>query len=359
MKPIPQRQTLVTQAAEYLRDALRHGEWTDFLPGSRALCDRLQISGYTLHQALMILQSEKLISIAHGRRIKVLRKKPPRATARTSSRMVVALTTQSLEEMTSPYCFVKLQHSLQMAGFELLVHSDPRLRWQNSPRRLEKLIRDIPAACWVLFSVNADVQRWFMERKVSAIISGTRHSGICLPAVESDISNLCHAAVDSFVSKGHTRLAYLAFKSETAGDQAMERDFVKSFSARCGSDGYAKIFHHNCTVDGICSTMAALWAAPNRPTGILVKAPGHTATAVSYLLSNGVKLPRDVSIISVDHTRFHREIVPSIAGFEFNKKMNAELLARKVETLARTGTLPAYTIKVPAKFIPGDTFGPI
>src|ERR1700678_847804 len=69
---VPQRASLAAQVVDILRHEISRGKWVGYLPGERSLSDSLQISRSTLHEALLILQREGWIKLAHGRRTRIL-----------------------------------------------------------------------------------------------------------------------------------------------------------------------------------------------------------------------------------------------------------------------------------------------
>lgn len=345
------------QTANCLREALQKGEWCDYLPGGRALCGRLQVSRYTLQLALLVLQKEGLVQIAHGRRVRIAVRAPV-AARRVHAHIVGAITTASLEEMEAStlYLLARLQSHLHAAGFELLLHVDPRLRWQRPSRCLEELIGQTRAACWVLCSVEAATQRWFMDRGIAAMVSGTLHPGIRLPAVSADYGAVCRHAAGQFLNRGHRRVVFLAPKSEIAGDLAGERGFLEAFTQTLPAP--ALVRHHDRTVGGIRAVLDSVLNVPDRPTGILVADPGHALTVVGHLIKRGLRLPEDISVISRDFAPFLGELVPRVACYRMKIERGAERLSRRVVELAKTGTLPIRTNWIVGNFCGGDTLGP-
>jgi DNA-binding GntR family transcriptional regulator len=55
---LPRRTSLVAQVADILRRRLETGEWKERLPGEHSICEQLQVSRFTLRQALAILARE-------------------------------------------------------------------------------------------------------------------------------------------------------------------------------------------------------------------------------------------------------------------------------------------------------------
>src|SRR5689334_10513541 len=63
---IPQRHSLVGQTVACLHAAIAAGQWREWLPAERTLCDMLQVSRSTLRRALAELQRDGAIRAEHG-----------------------------------------------------------------------------------------------------------------------------------------------------------------------------------------------------------------------------------------------------------------------------------------------------
>jgi len=77
----PQRQTLIKQTVDALREGMDSGIWKNALPGERELCRRFQVSRPTLRAALEIVQREGLIAVQQGKRSVILKRRRPRLRA--------------------------------------------------------------------------------------------------------------------------------------------------------------------------------------------------------------------------------------------------------------------------------------
>lgn len=360
MNAIPQRQSLVIQTADYLREAMERGEWREILPGHRTLCAQLQVSSYTLNLALHALKNEGLLEIAQGRRIRIIRRRR-RPSKRVPPRTVVALTTRQLEELEPRihYFLTKIQHHLQVSGFEFRLHIDPRLQWQHLPRQLEALVAKQPVACWILMSVNSFTQHWFMSRGLPAILSGTPDSDVRLPAFALDTAGLCRDAAKRFLSLGHRHVALLTFDSSTVGDKIGEQVFLQTIREEGGSRIRVDTIHHDRTVDGICNAVDSVLSSRDRATGILSAGARHSLTVVGHLQRRGIQLPGEMSVVARDYSSFLYDSVPSISGYEMEEKLLAESFPKMVVTLAQSKVLPCQTKWIDWRFVRGDTLGPV
>ncbi|HEY5505823.1 MAG TPA: substrate-binding domain-containing protein, partial [Sedimentisphaerales bacterium] len=99
-----------------------------------------------------------------------------------------------------------------------------------------------------------------------------------------------------------------------------------------------------------------LMARPHPPTAFLVSRAQYFLTAVTRLLSSGVKVPGDVALISRDNDIPLEAIVPSVARYSQKPKTFAATASRLVMEIIRgTGKIAEH--KIMPNFIHGQTLG--
>ena len=357
MKKLPQRLSLVSQAADILREQLAAGLWGGFLPGERVLCARLQVSRPTLRAALDTLRREGWLEVLQGRRRRI---RPPERGRRAVPRStrVGLLTPVPLHRMPpfTMFWVDELRERLGDEGFELTLHVSHAPGLAQPERWLQRLTSEAPSAAWVLFRSSEPIQQWFDARGLSAVIIGSRFPGIGLPSVDVDYRAACRHAAGVFLSRGRRRLALLLPEGGGAGDQASEAGFLEGCRG-AGRDAVATIVRHDESVAGICRRLDGLLAAAEPVTGLLVARSAHALTALSHFQRRGVRLPHDVSLISRDDDAFLDVVVPSVARYTCDAAAFARRVSRIVLQLARTGSAPArQTLMMPA-FVKGETAG--
>jgi DNA-binding LacI/PurR family transcriptional regulator len=355
-----QRTSLIVKAVGALREGISEQEWTGFLPAERKLSEALQISRSTLQKALLVLQRESWIELSHGRRTRILRG-PRRPARRPAARVIRALVSVSAFPIEPQRFFLvsHLQHLLQREGILLDVHFDSRFRAQSMNGRLESLLRQGKAACWLLFSVGQEVQRWFMERRVPCLVSGYTYDGIQLPSIHLDHEAVCRHAAGKFLGAGHRRVVWLTPSRGLAGELISKKAFVEAVRNSPHSDAIVQVVYHNDTYRGVQAALCLLLEGKERPTAILANDPLPSMLVVDHLLRCGMRVPEDVAVISRRHEEFLSWHVPSIASYEHDTKLYARRLAQLAIALERNGCLPLQATKILPSFHPGDSFVPV
>ena len=359
---IPTRRSLVVQTADILRQEIARGLWRDVLPGQRPLCDLLRVSRTTLEPALAVLQRQGIIRISHGRRTRIVSKRKLAQRSSASMRVVALIhgPIYALSQSTL-YTLTQLQHRLQTAGFVLDIRFDARLssNARDTPKRLAGLVCETPAACWILFSMNHAVQRWFMDRRLPTILFGTAHADVRLPSLDTHNEAVFRHAAGRFLAAGHRRVALLMPRFDLAGDLEGERGFLAVFEAGAYSGAEGLVVHYDGTTEGVRAALGPLLVATPPVTGLLVADPRIVLSVMGHLQASGKSIPRDVSILTTEYDEFLDYHVPSVASYRHALTTFAARLSRQVLTLAETGYLPARATRLMAEFQPGASFGPV
>ncbi len=352
---IPQRASLVDNTANSLRAAIQAGRWRDHLPAERDLCLILQLSRSTLRKALDILRSEGLIEVSRSRNSRIVSGNGPSAARSNIVGFLVEAPAWEVSRLVS-FARVELEQHMHRAGFETRVISDLRFLMQGGTSRLEEIVRQTNAICWVLFYSNREQQRWFAERGLPAFVVGHRHENVKLPCIDVDFKAVCRHAAGQLLSLGHRRLALLLPRTPDAGLLAREQGFMEAVSAR---DGVTyTILRHDRTSAGISRVLRSAFGRSPHPTALIVSDAWHSLSAVSHLIYSGINVPKQVSVIATDFDLILKANIPEIATYRFAQRAYSASLGRLVIRLAKTGVLPEKPHWFFPRFSKGQTVAP-
>ncbi len=353
---LPKRLSLSAQAAATIREAIRNGSWEQSVPSERRLCEMFQISRPTVRTALHLLEKEGLIEIRQGRRNRILRGAGQKAVAR--KRTVGILTHVPIAQMPlSTYQRIsEMRAHLADHGFtaEIVVCQARSPRAQR--RKLEDLTRENKIFCWVLLSASRELQAWFSEGSIPALLLGSCHPAIKLPSLDIDYRSVCRHAAGIFLGKGHRRLALVVPNSGVAGDVASEEGFREAVAARAQlDDARAIIVRHNGTAQHIALKLDALFNSDRPPTALLVAKPQHVFIVIIYLLKRGLSVPDTVSLIARDHDNFFANVLPPIAHYTPQEETFAHRLTRLMLQMVNQGYLATEPSLLFPRYFPGGT----
>lgn len=357
---IPKRLSLSAQAAASIRKAVEEGTWEGYLPSERRLCDLFQVSRPTIRTALHLLAKEGLIDIRQGRRNRLLG--GPLENSSQRSRLVGLVTHEPMSHMslTSYQGISEMRAHLAEHGFatEFLVCPPRSPRTQR--RKLEEFVRQNRVFCCVLMSVSKEIQQWFSEHSVPALVLGSCHPDVKLPSLDVDYRSVCRHAAGTFLSKGHRRMALLIPNSAVAGDLASEQGFREGVEQRPESDGArAIIVRHNSTAQNIGLKLDALFNSPNPPTALLVAKPQHVFIVIIYLLKRGLSVPDTISFMARDYDHIFETVSPPIAHYAPGEESLAHRLSRLMLQMVNQGYIsPEPNLIFPKYFAGGTIKGP-
>ncbi len=350
---LPQRVSLVMQTVQSLSESIRSGRWRGQLPGERELCDDLQVSRTTMRAALRDMQQQGLLKVTDRRRRSIHAGSSRDAGAH--HKIVALLVPSALETMHPRTLFVidAIRGHLAQAGFMAAVHVQGPCFSARPARALEKCVREHPADAWVVFGSKEPMQRWFTEHRLPVLVFGSCQPGIDLQSVDADHRAACHHAGGVLWRKGHRHIALILPRNAYGGELDSEQGLRSAVRDMPGA--HLSLLRHDGTSAHVCALLEKAMRAPQPPTAYLVSHAEHALTALTHLMRRGKRIPHDVAIISRDDHSFLHATSPVISHYAINPMLLARRVSLAVRQLVTHGTLPAHTIRLMPKFVPGGT----
>lgn len=353
---LPRQVSLVAQTAQILREGLQAGLWRDHLPGERELCGRFQISRPTVRAALEQLRREGWLSVAQGKRRRILTRR--RRTAGGAQTKVIGLLSPVPLRSLPPFllcCADELRTHLSLEGFELEFHVSQKCFTPCPASALAGLVVRAPAAVWVLFRSASETQRWFVEKMRPCLVVGTCAPTVELPSVDTDYRATARHAAGLMWRRGHRRAALLLPRGAFGGDAETEAGFREVFAASTSEPGRALVLQHDGSVAGVESCVASALRPPHPATAFLVARTVHVLTVTTHLLRRGLRIPQDVAVISRDDDAFLEFVTPAVTRYVISPESFARRLLRPVIQLAQTGFALTKPVRLMPRFVAGET----
>ncbi len=356
MDSIPKHFSLASQMTTSLRESLRAGTWKDFLPGEFELCRRFQVSRSTMRAALIQLQREGWLKNHQGKRREIVRKRVLESVI-APGKLVVMLSPVPLQKMDATTLFWtdSLRDHLAAIGYRLAFQTVLDYQLQRPELALESLVHNLRPAGWVLHWSSTEIQQWFSERGLPCVIVGSRHRHMELSSVDVDHAAICSHAANLLAAKGRRRLALLMPRSGHAGDLESEFGFIEAGKKFKPQGVQTLVAHHDGSVLGICRALDKLLRGTEPALGILVAKTPHVVTAVTHLLRRGVRMPKDVSLISRDDDPLLENFVPSITRYHVDPVLFARKASRLVVDVVRSSGRRRHDSRLMAALVPGET----
>lgn len=353
MTLIPHR-TVASQLAVQLRAELEKNTWRDWLPSERVLSRTLQASRNTVRAALEQLKSDGLIEPVRGLGNRVVGKaKSPSLQDQTKTVGVLIPEPIGRLRPLIALWIDELKDLLIEEGYRLRIHEGRQYFQTNPARALERLIGQHPHSAWVLTLSSEAMQRWFARRGAPCLVAGSTYPGVTLPHYDLDYRAICRHAAGVLLRLGHRRLALLNRESRRAGDVDSERGFLEGLRQSTHTDATAEIAYHRDDVESVARALRSLLDRTNPPTALVVSNSYAYLSTASLLAQRGLRVPRDISLISRDDDPFLASLVPEPARYRvdphsFAKKIVGALL----QMLNRSPAL-----RSPAPLLPKFTAG--
>lgn len=352
--PLPRRRSLVVQTADYIRSAIINGIYRDYLPGENDLSKKLRISRLTLRSALKILEFEGIITAGRGKRRKI--KLPAGKEESLSQKKVTLLSPLPIHQL--PWFVISwidaLRECLYAENYSLEIEHNLSCYKSNPEKSLFELVKHSGSVMWILYRSTVSMQKWFNENHVPCVITGSRHGGVNLPAVDINYKALAHHAVGLLLARGYKDVFLLIEDSGLAGDIETEEGFLSTVNQFSQYQAKARVLHHNGTSEGLCNQLSKILPS-DRPTGLLVANARSALTVLCWLLQKGIQLPSKVGLISRDDDTFLEHTLPIMARYKVTPEAYAQKLAHIVVRQLRGELISASDCKILPHLIKGST----
>jgi DNA-binding LacI/PurR family transcriptional regulator len=361
MTLIPHR-TVASQVAAQLRAEIARGTWRGWLPGERELAQIVQASRNTVRAALEQLKAEGVVETTKGigNRVAAEPRARPANDQPKSVGVIIPEPIGSLRPLIALW-IDELKDLLLAEGGRLRVH-DGRQFYQTNPNRaLERLIDQHRHEAWVLTLSSEAMQRWFARRGLPCLVAGSTFPEVALPHYDLDYRAICRHAAGVLLRLGHRRIALLNRESRRAGDVDSELGFLDGVRSWPTGNASAEIAYHRDDVESVSRALARLIDRRDAPTGLVVSNSYAYLAAASLLAQRGLRIPKDISLISRDDDPFLRSLAPAPARYvvsphAFAKKMLTpilRLLEQETGVRAPAPLLPKFaaggSVAAPAK----------
>ncbi len=351
-----ERVSLVGQVAQTLRGELAGGVWREWLPTERALCEQLRVSRRTLRAALIILKNEGLISSHVGLGNRVRGRAAAAKGRRSAAAPSVGLVMPEPIDVLRPYLTLwidRLKSELFEAGVALRVHTGRHYFRPGGAGALRKLVAQHRHEAWVLALSTKAMQRWFDASGLHAIVAGVREPSVALPSVFVDSGALGRHACGRLLALGHRRLVLFSAADPSPGALAMEQAFRAALAEHPDARGDITRLP-----DAVAETRRAvdrLLRAKPRVTGILCLNPLAGVTVITTLMDRGLRLPRDMSVVTTFGDPFMQFLSPEPTRYKYDPAVYARKIARMALHLVHAEPLSVQLAPIVPTFVPGET----
>src|SRR5665213_1064496 len=359
MEHLRKRSILVHETAATLKEWISTGVLSEMLPGELQLKQRLGIGRDTLRLALKLLTNEGWVApAAKGLQRRVLAKPPlPPKPADQDRLPVTFLSPHRIEHRVTLLEMEDTQIRLAEQGRSLRFLSPDIFHLKHPERQLERLVQVHPSAAWILYITSGPIQRWFAQQGLPAFLYEWPFPGVNLPYVVSDWETAAFHAGLQLIRHGHRIIGIFEYEESRPGQVAEEQGLQRAL-ATAGGAGRLVVFKDDRSPLSVARALDLAFGLKERPTALVFTRATQVLTCYSWLVSKGIRIPTDVSLVALANDLWYSEFYPPLSYYEPNMKVFSRDIAQRVLELANTGSVTRKSIKIPLEHVPGTTIGP-
>lgn len=355
------RQSIIELTAAHVRKGLQEARWEAGLPGVRRLAADLDVSHDSVRAALRLLESEGLLCkppvAGRGRQLTQKSRKQAKTVVRPLRVALLPSDPLSIGSAQSQQLMLRLQTSLEHAGHEAFISTQALSQLDNNLKRLARLVRDTSADAWVVYSASQEMLAWFIEKQIPVIAIGGHTQNLPIACSRSDNTESLGATLDLLVMNQHRRIVLICPLIWRQPDLHHAAKFFLKHLAHHG----LKTSDYNLpnweeTAEGTTRLFESLFKA-TPPTALLIFDPSVVVAALLFLSRQGLRVPEDVSLVSLTEDPVFSKLHPALTHFEWEIEPHLRRITRWVCDLAR-GRADNETKTIQTIFIPGGTIGP-
>ncbi len=341
-----------SQVAAHIRADLIRGRWSEMMPGVDRLAVELGVNRKTVDAALQELEREGLLAGQGPRR---RRRIVPLKGGKTRP-MRVAILVWTPADRSWTYV-VDLQHQLTEAGHVSFHTPKTLLELKMDVGRIAKMVARTKADAWVVVCGSVEVLAWFAQQKTPAFALFGGWRGLPIAAAGPDCEAAVEAGTRSLLKLGHRRIIMLIRRQHRQPIMGqLPKAFLNSLAAYGIPASPYVLPDWEESVPGFQKCLAKLFQV-TPPTGLLVDEPELFAATHHFLATQGLRVPRDVSLIFLGHEPVFEWCVPTVTRMQQDFSQLVWCILRWANNASR-GKRDLRQHAFPAQYIPGGTVAP-
>lgn len=349
--------TITEQTAAHLRRGLSEGRWSGKLPGVVRLAADCKVSTGVVRKALRLLEDEGLLS---GRGLGRSRSIAADAVKTRSRPLRVAILRHDARMEDNPQTSMVLadiSHSLEEAGHDAVYFRKSQVGLKHRLSHLTRLMEETPADAWVVEAGSRPLLEWCSKQTTPCLALYGRADGLPITYYGPEAGQSCGEATRHLIALGHRRIVLIiseARRKPTPGITATS--FLREMDSHGVVTGDYHLPDWQETPEGLYQLLEKLFGT-TPPTALIVDEVTHFFAAMAYCVRRGIRVPEQVSLISLDSAILMGWCHPAIAQIRWDHASIVRSVVRWANSLQK-GKPDHKSIIFPAKFVPGGSTCP-
>ncbi len=352
MKPF-QHLSAVEQLAAHLRAEIRSGGLAGEMPGVARLVRDLGVGTKTVVAALESLKREGVLE-AHGER---RRNRIVAADSRKRTGLRIRILLYE-ENDTHDEHTLELRHRLEERGHHVEFAGKTLTELGFDVNRVARMVQKCGGDAWVIRAGSRPVLEWFAASAVPAFAMFGRQYGIAMASLAIMKSPAVTEALRRLVDLGHHRIVMLAREERRKPTPGlMEQRFMEELERLGIEVGAYNLPDWENDRWGFHRCLDSLFRH-TPPTALLLSESALFFATQQFLVGNGLVVPRDVSLVSLDDHPAFEWFEPEVTRIHTDTRRWVPRVVRWAENVAN-GREDRREMLIRSEFVEGGTIGPV
>lgn len=338
------------QVARHLKLLLRQGRWTGLMPGTGTLAKELpgadpKAVGTALRQ---LVQEGWLEDRGVGRRRKILKQAGARKLFRLgyldyAKDGDVRLEWRMIEKF--------------LTNSEVILEKSPKsmseLKWDVP--QIARMVESMNQDAWIVPAGSKEVLEWFQNTGLPVYAVFGRHSKLKIDGFSFEISQSWKTLADRLVELKHKRISVVLRKERrTPAIGEEEKLFFERVSSMGIRPDSFSLPDWEETPSGFHSLLDSLFRF-TPPTALILPETYLVHSAFQYFSSMGIKVPKDVSLVSMEDCEEFKWSSPPITRISKDFNLPCQAVSKWVDVISGGKPAPKQKTVCPVEFIEGGT----
>jgi len=341
------------QLADYLKDEIRAGRWTDRMPGESWLMTHLQVGRGTVRAAMAQLEEEGILSACgQGKRRRIVMSEDAFAPRKIRVR-IFPYEKQDRGDIDSS----SLLAELLAAGMDADFAGKSLKELGMQVDRVARFVKRNPADAWIVSAASREVLEWFAGQAFPALAMYGRQGELPIAAAFPMLIPGQTAAVQRLIELGHKRIVMLTREERRKPQLSRpEQIFIDQLEAAGITTGDYNLPDWEESREGLGRLLDALFRV-SPPTALFFQEAQLFIAARSHLADRGITAPRDVSLVVADDDPSFGWCDPIPSHIRWDYRPVVRRIVRWARNVA-AGKDDRRKIGTESEFVEGGTIGP-
>lgn len=342
----------VEQVAAHLRREILRGGLSGTMPGVPTLAAELGVNHKTVKAALGMLEDERLL-VNQGRGLQ-RRIVLPEDHAPSGLRVAILLYEQSAESLDY---IIDCKNKLETAGHTVFYAPSHLTELKMDVRRLARMVGKTEADAWVVGAGTREVLQWFLQQKTPAFALSGRRRKLKIAGVGPDNIPAITEATRRLVELRHHRIVLLDSLYSVSEPGTIGAAFLEALSAGGISTGFYNMPGWEGGLQGLYAYLDSSFQH-TAPTAIIAGSASTYFATQSFLVTRGIRVPQDLSLICVGNDPYFSQCQPSVSHIRWSSRSVANRIVRWGNNISH-GKEDTRQTMIDAEFVEGGTIGPV